>query len=192
MRSCWVVLGFVLLLYAAEFADQISGLTLDQYGVVPREPTGLIGIAAGPLLHQGWQHLISNTPPVAVLGFLATSGGLRRFALVTAIVWITSGLGTWLVGPAHTDHIGASGLAFGWLVFLLVRGFFARSAGQVFVAVVLFLYWGGMLWGLLPGQPGISWQEHLFGAVGGVLAAQAVSRGGGPTGSRPASGTMSR
>lgn len=192
MRSCWAVLGFVLLLYAAEFADQISGLTLDQYGVVPREPTGLIGIAAGPLLHQGWQHLISNTPPVAVLGFLTTSGGLRRFALVTAIVWITSGLGTWLVGPAHTDHIGASGLAFGWLVFLLVRGFFARSAGQVFVAAVLFLYWGGMLWGLLPGQPGISWQEHLFGAVGGVLAAQVVARGGGPTGSAPASGKMGR
>lgn len=191
MRSCWVVLGFVVLLYASEFADQLTGLALDQYGVIPREPNGLVGVLAGPLLHQGWGHLISNTPPVAVLGFLATSGGLRRFAVVTAIIWITSGVGTWLVGPAHTDHIGASGLASGWLVFLLVRGFFARSAGQVAVAVVLFLFWGGMLWGLLPGQPGISWQEHLFGAVGGVLAARAVARGG-PTGSPPGSATMSR
>ena len=190
VRSCWAVVGFVALLYLVEFVDQSTGLVLDQYGVVPRETVGLVGILVGPLLHQGWAHLVSNTPPVAVLAFLATSGGLRRFAAVTAIVWFVSGAGTWLTGPAQTDHIGASGLAFGWLVFLLVRGFFARSAGQVLVAVVLFLCWGGMLWGLLPGQPGISWQEHLFGAVGGFLAARAVSRGG-PTGSPRASGTMS-
>lgn len=191
LRSCWVVLGFVALLYLVEFVDQSTGLALDQYGVIPRVPIGLVGILVGPLLHQGWPHLVSNTLPVAVLGFLATSGGLRRFAVVTAIIWVVSGAGTWLIGPAQTDHIGASGLAFGWLVFLLVRGFFARSAGQVLVAVLLFLCWGGMLWGLLPGQPGISWQEHLFGAVGGFLAARVVARGG-PVGSPRASGTMAR
>lgn len=191
MRSCWVVLGFLVLLYAVEFADQLVGLSLDQYGIVPRETSGLAGILWAPLLHQGWGHLISNTLPVAVLGFLATSGGLRQFLAVTAAVWFVSGAGTWLVGPAHTDHIGASGLAFGWLVFLLVRGFFLRSAGQVVVAVVLFLYWGGLLWGVLPGQPGISWQEHMFGAVGGVLGARFVA-GAGSSWGAGGSGTMSR
>lgn len=178
------MLGFLVVLYAVEFADQLTGANLDQYGIVPREPSGLGGVVWAPLLHQGWPHLFSNTLPVAVLGFLATSGGLRRFFVVTATVWIISGAGTWLVGPAQTDHIGASGLAFGWLVFLLLRGFFLRSAGQVVVAVALFLYWGGMLWGALPGQPGISWQEHLFGAVGGVVAARLVASGGASAGPR--------
>ena len=69
-----------------------------------------------------------------------------------------------------TNHIGASGVIFGWLVFLLARGFFARSARQIALAVVLFAIWGGILFGVLPGQPGISWQGHLFGALAGLLA----------------------
>lgn len=186
VRSGVVVLAFLLVLYAVELVDQLSpAADLDGYGISPRHLDGLDGILWAPLLHDGWGHLISNTVPLLVLGWLATSGGLRQFAAVTLTVWLVGGAGTWLVG-ADSIHIGASGVAFGWMVFLLVRGFFQRSAGQVLAAVVLFFFWGGMLWGLIPGQPHVSWAGHAFGALGGLLAAWLVARGDRSTGSRPA------
>ncbi len=178
VRSGVVVLAFVALLYAVELVDQLvlAGAMDTSYGIFPRHVDGLDGILFAPLLHAGWGHLISNTVPLLVLGWLATSGGIRQFVAVTATVWIVGGVGTWLVG-AESTHVGASGVAFGWMVFLLVRGFFQRSAGQVVVAVVLFFFWGGMLWGLIPGQPYMSWAGHAFGALGGLLAAWLVARG---------------
>lgn len=167
---------FVALLYVIEFVDQVVPANLDHNGIHPKDVDGLSGILWAPLLHGGWGHLLSNTLPLLVLGWLVLAGGLRHFLAVTAVIWITSGFGTWLVGSGGT-HIGASGIAFGWLVFLLLRGFFLRSARQILVAVVLFFYWGGMLWGVLPGQHGISWEGHLFGALGGLLAAWLVGRG---------------
>ena len=104
--------------------------------------------------------------------------------MVTATIWLLGGLGVWLLGPADTNHIGASGLIFGWLVFLLARGFFARSGRQIVLAAVLFLIWGGVLWGVLPGDPGVSWQGHLFGALAGLLAARLVGRADRPPRSR--------
>src|SRR5262249_43650141 len=106
---------------------------------------------------------------------------------VTATVWLVGGLGTWLVAEGGT-HIGASILVFGWLMFLLARGFFTRSVGQILLAVVLFVIWGGVLWGVLPGTPGISWGGHLFGAWGGLLAAgmgAPADRARYPVGERP-------
>jgi membrane associated rhomboid family serine protease len=123
-----------------------------------------------PLLHDDWPHLVANTVPVLVLGFFMLANGLRQFVAVTAAVWLVGGLGTWLIAGGGI-HIGASILVFGWLVFLLARGFYGRSAGQITLAVTLFLFWGGMLWGVLPITPGVSWQGHLFGALGGLLAA---------------------
>ncbi|HEX2300464.1 MAG TPA: rhomboid family intramembrane serine protease, partial [Pseudonocardiaceae bacterium] len=99
---------------------------------------------------------------------------INQFVMVTATIWVVGGLGTWLVADGGT-HLGASILIFGWMVFLLVRGFYARSAGQITLAGMLFLLWGGMLWGVLPGTPGVSWQGHLFGALGGLLAARLVA-----------------
>ena len=108
-------------------------------------------------------------------GLIAMAGGIGQFVAVTATIWLVGGLGTWLIGSDHV-HIGASVLVFGWLVFLLVRGFFARSSAQILLAVALFVIWGGVLWGMLPGAPGISWEGHLFGALGGLIAAQLVAR----------------
>ncbi|MGH3991793.1 MAG: rhomboid family intramembrane serine protease, partial [Pseudonocardiaceae bacterium] len=135
---------------------------------------GLDGVLWAPLLHAGWPHLAANTVPVLVLGFLALAGGVTQFVMVTGTVWIVGGLGTWLIAGGGT-HIGASILIFGWMVFLLVRGFYARSAGQITLAGMLFLLWGGMLWGVLTGMPGVSWEGHLFGALGGLLAARFVA-----------------
>lgn len=165
-------------LYVIEAFDIASGGALDRnYGIEPLEVDGLDGVLFAPLLHAGWAHLIANTVPFLVLGFLAMAGGFRQFLVVTATIWVLGGLGVWLTGGFGSGyHIGASGLIFGWLVFLLTRGFFARSGLQILMAVGLFLVWGGILFGVLPGQPGISWQSHLFGALAGLLAARLVAR----------------
>ncbi len=170
-----IVIGaFTALLYLIEAVDAILPANLDNLGIQPRTAGGLDGILWAPLLHAGWSHLFANTLAVLVFGFLAMAGGIGQWVAVTVTIWLASGIGVWLTG-ADGVTVGASGVAFGWLAFLLVRGVFNRSVGQLAVAVVLFLYWGGMLFGLLPGNPGISWQGHLFGALGGVLAAWLVS-----------------
>ncbi|CCH28499.1 rhomboid family intramembrane serine protease [Actinosynnema sp. NPDC047251] len=175
LLSAAVVAGFVALLFVVEGIDTALGGSLDHDGVIPRDFTEWDNILWAPVLHGGWEHLTGNALPLLVLGFLATSGGLKQFFQVTAVIWLTDGLGVWLAGSPGS-HIGASGLIFGYLVFLLVRGVFARATAQVVVALAVFAVYGAMLWGVLPGQPGISWESHLFGALGGVLAAWGVAR----------------
>lgn len=168
--------GFVVLLWMIEFVDYVLGNSLDDEGVRPRDDEGLIGIVFAPLLHAGWDHLIANTLPLLVLGFLVFLSGIGRALAATAVIWVVGGLGTWLIAPEHTVHIGASVIVFGWLTYLILRGIFSRNEGQIALgAVILFLY-GGALWGVLPGQPGVSWQGHLFGALGGILAARWLAR----------------
>ncbi|WP_433269271.1 rhomboid family intramembrane serine protease [Actinosynnema sp. CS-041913] len=173
--SAAVVLGFVGLLFVVEGIDTALGGRLDADGISPRDFTEWDNILWSPLLHGGWDHLVGNAVPLLVLGFLASSGGIKQFLQVTAVIWLTEGLGVWIIGSPGS-HIGASGLIFGYLLFLLVRGVFARSAGQIVVALVVCAVYGAVLWGVLPGQPGISWEGHLCGALGGVLAAWGVAR----------------
>lgn len=177
LSAAVVMLAFTALLYVVEAVDQVTGGALDSDGgIISRRLTGLDGVLWAPLLHAGWAHLAANTVPFLVLGFLAMAGGMRQWIGVTATIWVLSGLGVWLVGPSDTVTIGASGVIFGWLVFLLARGFFARSARQIALAVVLAVVWGSVLLGVLPGHPGISWQGHLFGALAGLLCASLVAR----------------
>jgi membrane associated rhomboid family serine protease len=189
-RSAFVVggatiLSFVALLYVVEAFDQLSGHRLDENGIRPLETDGLWGILFAPLLHANWGHLAANTGPALVLGFLVTLAGLSRFLLATAIVWIVGGFGTWLIGNLgsscglESDHIGASGLIFGWLTFLLVFGFFTRSGWQIVIGLVVLVVYGGVLWGAVPVLNvcgGVSWQGHLCGGLAGVLAAYLLSR----------------
>jgi membrane associated rhomboid family serine protease len=163
--------GFVALLYVVELVDQLMSGRLDRQGIEPRESDGLDGILWAPLLHGDWWHLIGNTGPLLVLGFMILMSGVRRWVVVSAIVWLVAGVGTWLTGGDRTLHLGASGLVFGWLTYLLLRGVFSRRPGQIALGVVVLLVYGGALWGVLPNQPGISWQGHLFGAIGGTMAA---------------------
>lgn len=173
-QAAVVIAAFTGVLYLVEAFDTMLGGTLDDEGIAPRELDGLDGVLWAPLLHLGWPHLVANTVPVLVLGFLLLANGLRQFVVVTAVVWLVGGAGTWLTAGGGV-HIGASILVFGWMLFLLARGFYNRSAGQITLAVMLFFFWGGMLWGVLPLAPGISWQGHLFGALGGLLAARLVA-----------------
>jgi membrane associated rhomboid family serine protease len=178
------IISFVALLYIIEAFDQLNGHRFDDNGIRPLETDGLRGILFAPLLHANWAHLAANTGPALVLGFLVTLAGLSRFLWATAIVWIVGGLGTWLIGNlgspcGETDHIGASGLIFGWLTFLLVFGFFTRSGWQIVIGLVVLVLYGGVLWGAVPVLNvcgGVSWQGHLSGGIAGVLAAYLLSR----------------
>jgi membrane associated rhomboid family serine protease len=175
-RPLWVsaavvIAGFVGGLYVIEGVDTLLGNRLDSYGVIPREPDGFDGILFAPLLHYGWVHLFANTVPLLVLGYLILLSGIGRWAAVTAVVWLVGGFGTWLTGADNSIHLGASVLVFGWLVYLVMRGIFTRRVGQVLIGVVVLFFYGGALYGVLPTQEGVSWQGHLFGAIGGGLAA---------------------
>jgi membrane associated rhomboid family serine protease len=163
--------GFVAVLWVSEIIDTVLDNRLDAEGIRPGSTDGLSGVLFAPLLHGGFGHLVANTVPLLVLGFLILLSGVGQWAAVTAAVWVVGGLGTWLFGGVGTVHIGASGLVFGWLTYLIVRGLFTRRPWQIVVGLAVFLLYGGALWGVLPGQPGISWQGHLFGAIGGVVAA---------------------
>jgi membrane associated rhomboid family serine protease len=163
-------------LWLLELLDQLSGQRLDYYGIHAREVDGLGGIATAPFLHAGWDHLISNSLPFWVLGFLVLLGGLARWLVSSVISVLSSGLSAWLLTPADTVIVGASGLIFGWLTYLLARGLWSRSAGQILVAVGVLVVYGGLIWGVLPGASGVSWQAHLGGAIGGVLAAWVLHR----------------
>jgi membrane associated rhomboid family serine protease len=172
-----LMLLFTGLLYAIELYNSAVGNALtDNDCIVPREPSRLDGVLLAPLLHLGWQHLEGNAPWFLLFGFLAMAGGFGQFLLVTSVVWLVSGLGVWLISPSGSCTVGVSGVIFGWLMFLLFRGFYTRSATQILLAVVLLVFWGGLLLGLIPGDPQVSWQAHLFGALGGILAARMVSR----------------
>jgi len=178
------ILTFVALLYLIELVDLLTGHALDRNGIRPLEADGLKGILVAPLLHANWGHLAANTVPALVLGFLVTLAGMSRFIWATAIIWILGGLGTWLLGnldrcPLGTNHIGASGLIFGWLGFLLVFGWLTRHVWQILAGLAVLFVYGGILWGAVPalsGCGGVSWQGHLCGAVAGVLAAYWLSK----------------
>lgn len=171
--------GALLAMWLLELADLVFfGGALDAYGVEPRSVAGLDGVVLAPLLHGGLAHLASNSVPFVVLGLLVFLGGLRNFAVTTVLSVLVSGLGVWLVGAPNTVHIGASGLIFGYFGYLLLRGYFSRSAGAILLSLLLVVVYGGALLGLLPLQMGVSWTAHLFGFLGGVLSAYLLHRRG--------------
>ncbi len=176
-RSAVLIAVFVAALWLIEVIDTVGGNSLDQWGIHPRQGGEAVrGIALAPLLHHGWEHLAANSVPALILGFVGLIAGAGRFLFATAIVWVVSGVGVWLTGGTNTVVIGLSGVLFGWMTYLAARGLFTRRPLDLIVGVALMVLYGGMLWGVLPGQPGVSWQAHLWGAVGGVLAAILLGR----------------
>jgi membrane associated rhomboid family serine protease len=170
-----IVLGMATLMWVLEVIDQLADNRLDQYGIEPRDGDGLIGVGAAPFLHGGFDHLVGNTVPFLLMGFVIAAQGAARVVAVTVIVGLISGLGTWLIAPDHTVHIGASGIVFGYATYLISRGFFNRNALELAVgALVVVVYGSALLGGLVP-EDGVSWQGHFFGAVGGVVAARGLS-----------------
>ena len=169
-----LVAALAALMWLVEVVDQVLGGRLDRYGIEPHNVDGLAGIVSAPFLHAGWGHLIGNTIPFLALGAVIALSGVARVAAVTAIVAVVGGLGTWLVAPAGTDHIGASGIVFGYASYLIARGAFSRRPVHLLAGVVVLAIYGATLLVSLVPADGISWQGHLFGAVGGVAAARAL------------------
>ena len=172
-----VVGGTLALLWLLELVDQIAlGGRLDALGIKPRTVRGLIGIPLHPFLHAGLGHLAANTVGIAFAGWFVVNRRPRDFFLIWACATLVGGAGTWLIAPADSVHVGASGVAMGLMGFLIARGWFERRFFTILGSIVMALLWAGtILGGLFPGDPRISWQVHLFGLLGGILAARLVA-----------------
>jgi membrane associated rhomboid family serine protease len=172
-----ILLALVAVMWVSEIVDTAADHRLDQYGIEPRDADGLIGVFTAPFLHLGFGHLISNTVPFIAMGLAIALAGAVRVIGVTAVVAAVSGVGTWLTAPDGSVTIGASGIVFGYATYLISRGLFTRGVVDLVVGLLVIVFWGGaLLGGLLPEQ-GISWQGHLFGAIGGIVAARLLARG---------------
>jgi membrane associated rhomboid family serine protease len=169
--------GFIALIWILEIIDMLflRG-ALNAYGIRPRSIIGLRGILFAPFLHGGLGHVLANTIPFLTFGWLIMLRETSDFFVVTAVTMLTSGLGVWLIASPYTVHIGASGLIFGYFGFLLLRGYFERSFSAILFSLIVGLLYGSLIWGVLPLQLGISWQGHLFGFLGGALAARLLAR----------------
>jgi membrane associated rhomboid family serine protease len=168
-----ILIVFVGVMWLEEVLDTvIFGGALDGDGIHPRDLGWLWGIVLAPFLHGGFAHLIANTVPLFVLGWLVIVRRRMDFFLVTAIVTLLGGLGVWLFGMPGTVHLGASGVVFGYLGYLFFRAWFERSFTAMAIALVAGVLYGGALWGVLPTRAGVSWEGHLFGFAGGAATAR--------------------
>lgn len=156
--------------------NTMLGGALTQFGVVPRTLSGLRGIIFAPFLHGNLAHLISNTLPFLALGWMVMLRDSRHFIPVTLYSMLGAGLGAWLLGAPGSVHIGASGVVMGYLGFLLLAGVYKRSFGSIVLSLITAGLWGGLVMGIAPSQPGVSWQAHLGGFIGGILAARAYRK----------------
>lgn len=168
--------GTLATFWAAFAANLVTGGALIQYGVIPRTTTGLRGILFAPFIHGSLNHLVANSVPFLVLGWLVMLRNARHFIPVTLVSMLGAGLMAWLVGAPGSMHVGASGVVFGYLGFLMLSGWFARSFASIALSIGVTVAWGGLVFGVMPGEPGISWQAHLGGFLGGGLAARWLGR----------------
>lgn len=171
LRRSAVLGAFVALLWAVQVVNWITGYALNPaFGLIPRQMAGLDGILAMPLLHGSFSHLMANTPPLVIMGALLAATATRALVAVNAMVIGLGGGLVWLLG-SPAIHVGASGLIFGWFGFLIARGLVDRSPVTLGAAGIIGVLYGSILWGVLPGQPGVSWEAHLYGAIAGAVAA---------------------
>jgi len=186
--------GIVLLMWLVEVINALDSYKLDGDGIYARNVGRLWGIFTAPFIHANFApHLLDNTIPLVFMGVIIAMRGAARLALVTLIVIVVGGVGTWLISPAHTSTgvpistIGASGVVFGYAAYLLTRGFFDRSALELLTGLIVGVIWGGALLASIVPHAGVSWQGHVSGAIGGVVAAYLLRRerpaktGSGPT-----------
>jgi membrane associated rhomboid family serine protease len=194
MQGLGLLMGIVAFMWLVEVINTLDSNRLDNDGIWPRNVDRLYGILTAPFLHVSFAHLIDNTIPFVFMGVIIALRGAARLALVTLIVIVIGGVGTWLVAPGGTVTVGASGVVFGYATYLFTRGLFDRSWLEILTGIVVGVIWGGALISSVVPHNGISWQAHVSGAVGGVVAAwllagrRAERRPGAGRGSGPGSG----
>lgn len=163
-------------MWVLEIIDYTLDGALDRYGIVARNPDYFPEIFSAPFLHYGFSHLMANSVPLLILGFLVAMSGFGRFLSASLIIIVTSGVGVWMFAPANTLTLGASGLVFGYFGYLLARGFVERRPADLAITLVVAIVYGTMIFGVLPNDPTVSWQGHLFGFIGGIVAAIILPR----------------
>jgi membrane associated rhomboid family serine protease len=177
VQELQILLICVALFWAIEIVDiYVFKGSLDRFGIQPRNIPGLKGIIFAPFLHGGFGHLIANTIPFLTLGWLTMIQETSDFFIVSIVSAVIGGLGVWFFGAPNSVHLGASILIYGYLGFLLLRGYFQKNLPSILLSIAVFVLYGGLIWGVLPAQIGISWQGHLFGFIGGAIAAKLIAK----------------
>lgn len=167
-RALFVMVGFVALLWLIQLINEADGLRLIQeFGIRPRALSSLPDILTAPFVHVSWTHIEANSGPLFIFGFLAAYRGVVRFLGLTVLVILVSGLAAWLTAPSDTVGVGASGVVFGYLGYILVRGLFDRHVIDIIIGAVMALCFAYQFTVLLP-HAGIGWQDHIGGLVGGI------------------------
>jgi membrane associated rhomboid family serine protease len=167
--------SFALFLWLVKIVEAVTGFDTIQYGIYPRRIDGLLGILTAPFIHGSSTHLLSNTLPIVILGTTLLYGYPRAARIVIPVLFLGAGLGVWLVArPSY--HVGASGLTFGMMFFVFTMGVLRWDRRAIGLALVVFFLYGGMVWGLFPGDPGISYESHIAGAVTGLALAFLLRR----------------
>lgn len=167
-----ILLGMFLAMWAVFAFTSVTGGALLWLGVIPRTLLGIRGVLFAPFLHGSMTHIVSNSLPFLFLGWIVVLRDPRHFLPVTLIAMIGSGMMAWLFGAPGSVHIGASGVIFGYLGFLMLSGWFARSFSSIALSILVIVLWGGMVVGVIPGTNGVSWQAHLGGLIAGIYAAR--------------------
>ena len=165
------ILSFVLIIWAIEILNYVLGHSLINLGIFPRNIWGLPGILLSPFIHNGFEHTIANSISLIILGVLISLKNHRILFRITLFIILIGGAGVWIFGrPA--SHIGASGVVFGYFGFLVARGWYVRDFGSTIISIVTIVFYGGMIFGVFPGQAYISWEAHLFGFISGIVSAR--------------------
>lgn len=174
-RAAAIAAFFAATLWTIHISAAAVGFPVDGFGIRPGELTALHGVLTAPLAHASFEHLISNTPPVLILGTVMLYGFPRASKIALPLIWLASGLGVWLFARAGT-HLGASGLTHGMMFFVFVMGVLRRDRLSMALAMIVFFLYGGMVWGVLPTEPRVSFESHFFGAIAGVVSAFLLRR----------------
>ncbi len=169
-RSFTLVAAFTIALWLIKIVEVLIGASLYKYGILPGQLSGLIGVFLAPLIHSSFSHLFANTAPLLILGTALLYGYPKSAKIVVPAIYIGTGLAVWLFAR-HTYHIGASGLTFGFMFFVFTVGAIRWDRRAIALSMVVFLLYGGMIWGIFPNEPGISYESHFFGAMFGIILA---------------------
>ena len=165
--KAYVILGLLIIFWAIEGINLLVGNSLNAYGIAPRELGGLFGVLFAPFLHGGIGHILANSFPFVIMGGLTILRGISFFFKISLFIMIVSGLAVWVIGHAGI-HIGASSLVFGYFGYLVARAFIEKSRKAIMIAAVVGISFGTMIFGILPGMPGVSWEGHLTGFLAGI------------------------
>ena len=170
-QKAYIVLGLAGLLVVLQVINALTGNALDMFALIPREFYGASGILFSPFIHGSFVHLWSNLFGFIVLSGLIIWQGIGHYCKITLFIMISTGTLVWLLGPTHTIIVGASGVIFGYLGYLLSQAFISADKTSILIALAVGFFYGGALFGIFPGTPGVSWESHLAGLVCGIFAA---------------------